>query len=111
LSGLPKRWRVIISPEAEADLRKAGSYIRRDNSRAARAWLKGARERIKTLAHHPERCLLAPESASLIEPIRELFYGHGNRGTYRILFVVLGNTVFVLHVRHGAMQPLKVDEL
>ena len=48
------RYRVIIAPEAEADLRKAGSYIRRDNPGAARAWLKGARQRIKTLARHPE---------------------------------------------------------
>jgi plasmid stabilization system protein ParE len=105
------RYRVIVAPEAEADLRKVGSYIRRDNPSAARAWLKGARQRIKTLAQHPERCPLAPETTSFIEHIRELSYGHGNRGTYRILFVVLDNTVFVLHVRHRAMQPLKPDDL
>ena len=103
------RFRVVITPEAETDLRKAGSYIRRDNPRAARAWLKGARQGIKTLAQHPERCPLAPESASFSEPIRELFYGHGNRGTYRILFAVLDNAVFVLHIRHGAMQPTNPD--
>jgi plasmid stabilization system protein ParE len=105
------RCRVIISPEAEADLRKIGSYLRRDNPGLARAWLKGARQRIKTLAQHPERCPHAPETASFIEPIRELFYGHGNRGTYRTLFVARDNTVFVLHVRHGAMQPLKPNDL
>lgn len=101
------RHRIIISPEAESDLRKASSYIRRDNPRAASAWLKGARQRIKTLAQYPERCTFAPESASFSEPIRELFYGHGNRGTYRILFAVLDRAVFVLHVRHGAMLPLR----
>jgi plasmid stabilization system protein ParE len=104
------RYRVVITPEAETDLRSAASYIRRDNPRAARAWLKGARQRIKSLAQFPGRCSLAPESASFVEPIRELFYGHGNGGTYRILFVVLNNTVFVLHIRHGAMQSLKPDE-
>ena len=103
------RYRVIITPEAETDLRTAANYIRRDTLRAARAWLKGARQRIKTLVQHPLRCALAPESASFVEPIRELFYGHGNRGTYRILFVVLDNTAFVLHIRHGAMQPLNLD--
>lgn len=105
------RYRVIITPEAETDLRSAASYIRRDNPRAARAWLKAARQRIRTLAQLPERCPLAPETTSFSEPIRELFYGHGNRGTYRILFVVFDKTVFVLHIRHGAMQPLKPDEL
>ena len=99
------RYRIIITPEAESDLRKASSYIRRDNPRAASAWLKAARQRIKTLASYPERCTFAPESISFSQPIRELFY-HGNRGTYRILFVVLDKTVFVLHVRHGSMLPL-----
>ena len=105
------RYNVIITPEAESDLRNAASYIRRDNPRAARAWLKAARQRIKTFAQFPERCPLAPETTSFSEPIRELFYGHGNRGTYRILFVVLDKAVFVLHIRHGAMLPLKPDDL
>jgi plasmid stabilization system protein ParE len=105
------RYRIIITPEAEADLRNAASYIRRDNPRAARAWLKGVRQRINTLAQYPERCPLAPESTSFNESIRELFYGHGNRGTYRILFVVLAGTVFVVHIRHGAMMPLQPDDL
>jgi len=104
------RYRVIFTPEAKTDLRNAGLYIRRDNPRAARAWLKGAHQRIKTLAQYPERCPLAPESISFSEPIRELFYGHGNRGTYRILFVVLDKAVFVLHIRHGAMLPLTPDD-
>ena len=104
------RYRIIVTPEAEGDLRKASSYIRRDSLRAARVWLKGARQRIKALTQHPDRCNLAPESAAFDEPIRELFYGSGNRGTYRILFVVIGKTVFVLHVRHGAMLPLEPDE-
>ena len=99
------RYRIVVTAEAEGDLRNASSYIRRDNPRAASEWLKGVRQRIKTLAQHPERCHLAPESASVVEPIRELFYGSGNRGTYRILFVVLDKTVFVVHIRHGAMLP------
>ena len=104
------RYRVIITPAAESDPRSAASYLRRDNPRAARSWLKSARQRIKTLAQYPARCSLAPETTSFSEPIRELFHGHGNRGTYRILFVVLDNAVFVLHIRHGAMLPLKPDD-
>ena len=104
------KYRAIITPTAEADLRKAYGYIRRRAPQAARAWVKGARQKIKTLAQHPERAPLAPESASFREPIRELFYGRGSRRTYRILFVVLGNSVFVLHVRHGSMLPLGPEE-
>ena len=81
--------RVIVTPNAEVELRAAYRYIRDRAPDAARDWLKGARQKIKSLARHPERAPLAPDSISFEEPIRELFYGSGNRGTYRILFTVL----------------------
>jgi plasmid stabilization system protein ParE len=98
-------YRVIITPAAESDLRSTYRYIR---SQAARDWIRRARQIAKTLARHPERCPLAPERASFDEPIRELFFGSGNRGTYRVLFVVFAEeeSVYVLHVRHGSMLPL-----
>jgi plasmid stabilization system protein ParE len=99
-------YHVIITPEAETDLRTTYRYIRRHAPHAAREWIRGARRNLKTLARYPGRCPLAPESASFNEPIRELFFGSGNRGTYRFLFVVLGQSVYILHVRHGSMLPL-----
>jgi plasmid stabilization system protein ParE len=99
-------YRVIVTPAAEYDLRAAYRYIRRQAPRAARDWIRRARQNAESLARHPERCPLAPESASLGEPIRELFFGSGNRGTYRFLFVVLDKSVYILHVRHGSMLPL-----
>lgn len=103
-------YRVILTPEAEVNLRTAYRYIRKSAPRAARDWIRRARQSIKTLSHHPDRCPLAPESSSFDEPIREMLFGAGNRGTYRFLFVVLGKSVFILHVRHGSMLPLEADE-
>jgi len=103
-------YRVIITPDAEEDLRLAYRYIRKSVPPAARQWIKGTRQKIKSLAKLPERVPLAPESVSFDEPIRELLYRRGNRGTYRILFVVLAKTVFVLHVRHGSMRTLEPEE-
>jgi plasmid stabilization system protein ParE len=101
-------YRVIVTPAAESDLRTAYRYIRSQAPRAARDWIRRARKAAKNLAHSPERCPLAPESASFDQPIRELFFGSGNRGTYRFLFVVVAeeNSVYILHVRHGSMLPL-----
>jgi len=101
-------YRVIVTPAAESDLRTTYRYIRSQAPRAARDWIRRARQAAKTLAHHPERCPLAPESASFDQPIRELFVGSGNRGTYRFLFVVFADekSVYILHVRHGSMLPL-----
>jgi len=76
---------------------------------AARAWVKGIRQKIRSLANNLERAPLAPETISFEEPIREVFYGSGNRGTYRIWFAVLGQQVYSLHVRHGSMLPAEPD--
>lgn len=102
-------YRVLVTPTAEADLKTAYRFIRKSAPEAARAWLQGARRAIRSLDKFPERGRLAPESALLHESVREMFYGRGNRGTYRILYVVMGQNVFVLHVRHGAMLPLKPE--
>jgi plasmid stabilization system protein ParE len=105
------KYRVIVTPQAEQDLRVAYSYIRKRGSlAAARTWLAAIRKRIKTLGQNPERAALAPASSSFSEPIRELLHGSGNRGIYRILFMVLDGSVFVLHVRHGSMLPLELEE-
>ena len=104
-------YRVIVTPAAEHDLRATYRYIRSQAPDAARDWVRRARRAAKSLAHRPERCLLAPESDSFDQPIRELLFGTGNRGNYRILFAVLDKTVYILHVRHGSMLPLSpLDE-
>lgn len=103
-------YRVIITPNAEGELRAAYRYIRERAPDAARAWVKGVRQKIRSLANNPERAPLAPETISFEDPIREVFYGSGNRGTYRILFAVLGPRVYVLHVRHGSMLPVDPDQ-
>jgi len=56
---------------------------------------------------NPERASVAPENSAFDETILQLLYGKGNRGTYRILFTILDQKVFVLHVRHGSMLPLQ----
>lgn len=104
------KYRVIVTPQAENDLKEVVRYIRRQGApQAAREWLAAARKKIKTLADHPEHGLLAPESSSFQEPIRELLCGSGNRGTYRVLFVILNSSVFVLRVRHGSRLPLEPE--
>src|SRR5436853_3057388 len=101
-------YRVIVTPAVESDLQTAYRYIRTQAPRAARDWIRRARQAVRSLAHHPERCPVAPDGASFDQPIRELMFGSGNRGTYRFLFVVLDEkkTVYILHIRHGSMLPL-----
>lgn len=102
-------YRVVITIEAETDLRAAYRYIRSYAPQAARDWIRRARKSVRSLAHRPERCSLALESAPFDQPIRELLFGTGNRGTYRILFVVIDSSVYVVHIRHGSMLPLSPE--
>lgn len=103
-------YKVVVTPEAEEGLRDAYLFIRRDSSAAARRWATSARRAIRGLSRFPDRCPIAPESREFDRAIRELLYGSGNRGTYRILFTIIDRTVFVLHVRHGSMQPLLMED-
>jgi len=100
----------VVTPEAKADLRDIYRYIRERAPRAATQWSIGARASIKTLSRFPERCPLAPESTHFDVPIRQMLLGTGNRGTYRVLFVIVDKSVNVLHVRHGSMLPLGDEE-
>jgi plasmid stabilization system protein ParE len=60
---------------------------------------------IESLASHPQRCPLAPETPFFTEEIRQLLYGRG-RCVHRILFTIKDDSVVVLHVRHGARKHL-----
>ncbi len=100
----------MVTPEAKADLRDIYRYIRDRAPRAATQWSVSTRANIKTLSHLPERCPLAPESIHFDVPIRQMLIGSGNRGTYRVLFVIVDKSVRVIHVRHGSTLPLGAEE-
>ena len=48
-----------------------------------------------------QRCPISPEGVELREEVRQLLYG---RRPYRILFLIKGEEVQVLHVRRGARK-------
>jgi plasmid stabilization system protein ParE len=103
-------YRVVLTPRAKHNLRTIHAYIFKQAPDAADDWLDRAERAVLGLADHPERCPLAPETLSLGKPIRQLLFGAGNRGTYRLLFAVADRSVYVLHVRHGSRLPLSSSD-
>jgi plasmid stabilization system protein ParE len=101
---------VVLTPTAKHNLRTIYGYIFKQAPHAADDWLDRTERAVDSLGNHPERCPLAPESSSFGKPIRQLLFGSGNRGTYRLLFVVVDRSVYVLHVRHGSRLPLSPSE-
>ena len=96
------RYLVVVTPEAQADLRAIRANMKHANPKAVAKWSIGIRSRIKTLSDHPERCALAPESVHFRTEIREILYGKTNRNIYRVLFAIAARQVIILHVRHGS---------
>ena len=104
-------YRVIVQPRAARDIWAAAQWLEDQSRSPAKALrlVRGIRAKIETLKANPKRCPVDPDSAAYGEEVRMLLYGK-RHGKYRVLFVIRGDTVHVLTVRHTARQSL-ADEL
>ena len=91
-------FRIRISRRAEADAEAMYRWIAEDVGRPLDAlrWLDGLQDALATLGERPLRCPRAPESRDFDREVRQLFFQR-----HRVLFVVEGEDVVVLHIRHG----------
>ena len=78
--------------------------ISRQAGDSGRRWFSGLNDAIESLANFPLRCPLAPESREFPFEVRQLLYGRKPH-VYRVLFTIEGETVHVLHIRHGRRRP------
>lgn len=97
-----KTYRVEPTDKALVDAGEAYFWISEQSEEAALRWYEGLMRAFRSLEKNPLRSPLAPESVFFEEEIRQLIYGK-----YQILFTVEGETVYVLRVRHSAMEYLK----
>jgi plasmid stabilization system protein ParE len=68
-------------------------------------WFLALESAIASLTNFPHRCSLAPENAEFPFEVRNLLYGRKPH-TYRFLFTIDADLVYVLHIRHGRRRPL-----
>jgi len=105
-------FRLIISGPAEQDMQAAHDWWAQNRSKEqANRWYLGIHEAITSLVQMPERCSFATERDLLKQGIRQLLYGLGHRPTHRVVFVIDGNNVIVLRVRHTAQDALTSKDL
>ncbi len=100
------RFRVEYSARAERDVFAAYAYIAQDAPLNAMRWLEGLEVAVASLTSSPERCPLAPESEALAFELRQQKYG-----SYRVLFVIDGRSVQILHIRHSRRDVVKPGDL
>jgi plasmid stabilization system protein ParE len=101
-------YRVRIAEKAWNEIEQAYEWLAWRSPTAAERWKEGLLEVIDSLAHSPERCPRAAESAVFGTKLRELRYGKRQRA-YRIVFQIRGRTVYVLRVRHAARRGFDED--
>ena len=92
-------FKVHISPTVEDEIEHYVHEIAKDSINNALKWYGGILAKISTLNKSPARCPYANEMAFHDYEIRNLIFGN-----YRILFHIKGQTVQVLHVKHGKMK-------
>jgi len=101
---------VIVTENAKANLRYYYQRAAENAPLTAGRWLNRFEDALKTLATHPERCSLAPESDAVDAEIRQLIFGK-RASAYRALFAISADQVQVLHIRRAAMDVASPDEL
>lgn len=99
--------RVILTPRAERDRERIYSYtVSQWGKGKAQHWYDGLYAALSSLETLPERHPVAPESAQAgAQTVRQVV-----RPPFRILFVIKGRQVHVLHIRHAARLPMGAGE-
>ena len=92
------KFRVDITPSAEADIRDIWNDIAQDNPAQADAFIQTITQQISTLETFPWRCPLIPEN----DMLGGSDYRHALYGSYRTIFRIDENHVIILRVLHGA---------
>ena len=105
-----KKYRVVVTPEAETGIRESFLYIYERSPVNAARWLQGMWKQIDTLERFPERCSYAREQEYLDDELRQLIFK-----SHRIVFRVEKprSIVYVLYVRHAgrlAIGERKLEE-
>ena len=103
-------FRVEITRTSAREVEQRYDEMAAQSKPSADRWRAGLLRAVESLNLNPERCSQAHESEWYGEGLRELYYGK-RRNTYRILFEVRGDVVFILRVRHGRQDFLKPEEL
>jgi plasmid stabilization system protein ParE len=99
-------FRVEYSSQAEADLDSILEWlISQRAGEAGLRWFEGLEKAVASLSEMPQRCPLAPENRSFPFEVRHLLYGRRPH-VYRVIFRVIDDVVYILHVWHGRREHL-----
>ena len=103
-------YRVEFRPRAEQDLEALFRRLVQEAPLHGPLWIGGLEKAIASLRQMPERCPVVGQYSSPKNTVRRLLYGRYPH-VYKVYFNIEFNTVWILHIRHGARRELKRSEL
>src|SRR5580704_7544084 len=104
------RYHVEITAKALREIDEALEWYAVRSLRTAVQWYVNLMDAVRDLGDDPERFGLALENEWYPGVLRQMLYGK-KRGTYRVLFEVRGDTVYILRVRHSAQDLVAPEEM
>jgi len=102
------QFQVIITPSAKADIFEINTWFLENYPDLAESWLWGISQSVTSLSKFPERCPVSAESEAFDVVVRQLIYGKKPH-TYRILYSIQDDKVYILRVRSTKQQNLSND--
>jgi len=102
---------VTITGPAQDDIRDVVTYLTERSPNGAIAWRKALDGCLDRLRTRPESAGPAPESDQFKEVIRQAIFKTRSGRPYRIIFVIRGESVYVLRVRCPGQDLLGPSDL
>jgi len=104
-------YKLFYTTRAKSDLRAATDYIAQQVPETAEHWFNSFVAALVKLQQNPLIYGVAPESDQLDENIRQLIYRTKSRRPNRALFVIRGDTVYILCIRRPGQRLLTYQEI
>lgn len=100
-------FRVRILPQAKRDIaRNARWWAEHHSAEQTIEWVKAIESQLRALSKFPRRHPLSSENDSFPYEIRDKAVGLGRRKSYRAVFTIKGEELFVLTVRANQQRAL-----
>lgn len=104
--------RVVILPRAESDIERNARWWAENHSKEQAAlWFNAIHVQLESLAFNPDSNGLSAENDVFPFEIRDKLLGLGSRPSYRAVFAIRNDTVFVLTVRRSSQSALRPDQV
>jgi len=105
-------YRVIVLPQARNDIdRNADWWAEHHSVEQAVQWSDAMYDQIETLADFPESHAFSAQNEAFPYEIRDKLLGLGSRPSYRAVFTIKDDTVYVLTVQRAAQDSLQPDHV